>query len=219
MIKLIKKIFNEQELPKIFIRFYAVGLLLFIIPYTRKFFFSITSFSLLFVMACVFSYHKKWNLKTILFFVFIAVSSFLLEVLGVNTGNVFGTYTYDISLGIKVCNTPLLIGLNWVFLVYASQSIIFSFTSNYVLRILGGTLLMLGYDIILELAAPSMQMWHFNSSYPPLDNFIVWFLAAIFYHTLMVVFKISTKNKSAAALFWIQIVFFALISTFSLIVL
>lgn len=214
-----KEIFKECELPKTFIRFYVVGILLFMIPYTRTLFFNIISFSLLFVMACIFYYHKEWNIKTLLLFAFIAVSSFALELVGVNTGDVFGTYTYDIGLGIKLWKTPLLIGLNWVFLVYASQAIISRRTSNPIWRILGGALLMVGYDVVLELAAPPMQMWHFESFYPPLDNFIVWFVAATVYHALIVRFGVETDNRPAQALFWTQIAFFTIISTFSIFVL
>lgn len=213
---MVKKMFSEEELPKTFLRFYFVGLLLFIIPYTRELFFSITALTLLLVFGCILLHHKKWNVSTILIFLFIAFSSFFLEVTGVNTGVLFGEYQYDVSLGLKLRNTPLIIGLNWVFLVYASQSIVTRWTDNAYLRIVGGASLMIGYDLILELAAPPMHMWHFESFYPPVENFITWFIAALFYHSLLVVFKISVDNKSAGALFWIQMLFFALISVFSL---
>lgn len=207
---------SEEELPKTFLRFYFVGLLLFIIPYTRGLFFSITALTLLLVIGCILYNHKKWNKSTILVFTFIALSSFFLEVAGVNSGVLFGEYQYDVSLGLKLWNTPLIIGLNWVFLVYASQSIISRLTDNAYLKIIGGASLMIGYDLILELAAPPMQMWHFKMFYPPVENFVTWFVAALFYHTLLVSFNISVDNKSAGALFWIQMLFFAIISIFSL---
>lgn len=214
--KVLQKMISEEELPKTFLRFYFVGLLLFIIPYTRELFFSITAFTLILVIACILFHHKEWNKSTVLVFAFIAFSSFFLEVAGVNLGVLFGEYQYDISLGLKLWNTPLIIGLNWVFLVYASQSIISRFTNNAYLRIVGGASLMIGYDLILELAAPPMQMWHFKTFYPPVENFVTWFVAALFYHTLLVSFKISADNKSAGALFGIQMLFFAIISIFSL---
>lgn len=214
--EIVKKMFSEEELPKTFLRFYAVGLLLFIIPYTRELFYSITALTLILVIACILFHHKRWNMSTILVFAFIALSSFFLEVTGVNSGVLFGEYQYDIGLGLELWNTPLIIGLNWVFLVYASQSIIARRTDNPYLRIAGGASLMIGYDLILELAAPPMQMWHFETFYPPVQNFLTWFIAALFYHSLLVVFKVSVDNKSAGVLFWIQMLFFAIISIFSL---
>lgn len=211
-----KKMLSEEEIAKTFLRFYAVGLLLFMIPYTRMLFFSITAITLLLVISCIVYHFKRWNKSTVFVFAFIALSSFFLEVVGVNSGSLFGHYQYDISLGWKLWNTPLIIGLNWVFLVYASQSIVSEWTHKAYLKIIGGASLMIAYDLIMELAAPHMQMWHFESFYPPLENFATWFVAGLFFHSLLVVFKISVANNAARALFWIQMLFFALISIFSL---
>lgn len=207
---------QEKQLPGTFIKFYLVGLLLFIIPYSRPFFLSIVDLSLLFVIFCIFYHHKKWDLKTILIFIFIGLSSFFLEVMGVYSGILFGAYNYDISLGLQIWNTPLIIGLNWLFLVYASNSIAYSYTKRRIWRILGGACLMVFYDLIMEIVAPQMQMWHFDRVYPPIENFIVWFSAALFFHTILVLFDIKTVNKPANSLFWTQIAFFSILSLLTL---
>lgn len=211
------KILSQQELPKNFLRFYAVGFLLFMLPVTRNLFFHITAISILLVIAAIFYHHERWTKACLFVFSFIAVSSFLIEMFGVNSGQIFGVYTYDIGLGLKINGTPLLIGINWVFLVYASQAIVSSKVHNPYARILGGSLLMVVYDSVMELAAPFMNMWHFNTCYPPIQNFVVWFLAALIFHSLFIAFKIPVNNKSAKALFWSQLLFFSLISLYSLI--
>ena len=75
---------------------------------------------------------------------------------------------------------------------------------------------MVGYDSIMELAAPPMQMWHFDRFYPPIENFAIWFLGSLVFHTLVVACKIDVENKAARMLFGIQILFFGLIAVFSL---
>lgn len=212
---IIHKLISEDALPKNFLRFYAVGLLLFTIPPTRPLFVHITALSILLVISAVLYHHKRWDLKTICLFMFVAMSSFLIEAKGVSSGMLFGNYQYDSGLSIKVFNTPLIIGINWLFLVYASNSIATQITHKALYKILLGTILMVAYDLVLELAAPPMNMWHFNSFYPPIENFIMWFVVSFLFHVLFVIFKIDTDNSSARALFGIQILFFIVISLVS----
>jgi len=204
-------------MPVNFVWFYSVGFVLFVLPATRGFFNAITAFTLLMVIGIVFYFHKKWNTKTICWFAFIIISSFLIEMTGVSTGKLFGTYQYDSSLGLKLYETPLIIGLNWLFLVYATHDIAGKITRKSWFKILLGAGLMVFYDLVLELVAPVMLMWHFNTFYPPLLNFASWFVAAAIFHTVFVYAKIRFDNRPARKLFWIQMGFFALISLYRLI--
>ncbi len=202
-------------MPLYFIVFYIVGLILFAVPFTRELFISITSFTLLLVIGLVFYFHKQWNSNTIIVFATIMILSFLLEMIGVSTGKLFGSYQYDNGLGLKLFETPIIIGLNWLFLVYASQSIASKISQKKLPKILVGSLLMVGYDLIMEWAAPTMNMWHFTSPYPPIENFVTWFLASIFFHSILVITKINVENNAARSLFWIQMAFFAIIVFFN----
>lgn len=206
----------EKSMPMMFVRFYAVGLLLFFIPYTRGLFVSITSLSLLLVIAAVFVFHRTWNPRTIGWFAFIVVSSFFLEMAGVQTGKIFGSYSYDSGLAPLVNGTPLIIGFNWLFLVYASHDIVSRWGKlNPILRVIAGSLLMIGYDLVLEWVAPFMRMWQFDSGFAPLRNFLVWLGVAIFYHAGFELLGIRSDNLPARALFVLQLCFFGIIGLFS----
>lgn len=209
----------EPLMPMLFVRFYLVGLILFMLPFTRGLFISITAASLFLVIAAVLLFHTSWNTKTVLWFLFIVISSFLMESFGVRTGALFGQYTYERGLAPMIDHTPVIIGFNWLFLVYASHNIVDRFNLRPWSRILCGSLLMIGYDVVLEWIAPFMQMWHFDSGYPPLRNFIVWFLAALLYHCGFEVLKIRSDNPPARILFGLQILFFLLIGLFSILIL
>ncbi len=213
-----RKTFSYDELPWTFTWFYGVGLALFIFPFTRDLFIFLIPLSLLLVIGAVFSYHREWDIKTVGLFAFIYFSSFFLEMAGVNTGMIFGPYIYDRALGLQINGTPLIIGLNWLFLVYSSHDITARYIRQPVLIIIGGSVLMIIYDLIMEWVAPSMQMWHFNDGYPSVSNFLAWFLTAFVYHTLFAVFNIDTENRPARTLFASQIVFFILIGLISLII-
>lgn len=214
---IIHKLLSADKMAANYVRFYAVGLLLFMTPPTRPLFVHITALTILLMLITVFYHHKIWNIKTISLFVLIAVSSFLIEAIGVDSGALFGRYQYDSGLGIKLFHTPLIIGFNWLFLVYASHSIATRITHNPISKILLGAILMIAYDVVMELAAPPMYMWHFDTFYPPIENFIMWFVVSTLFHSLFEIFKINTDNTPSRALFWIQMAFFALISVYSIV--
>jgi len=207
----IVKFFSAEGLPISFIIFYAFGLLLYFMPLTHELFIRVTPYTLLFVAVAIFSHHTAWNIKTIAVFVSIFILSMLIEILGVATGQLFGVYEYGKGLGIKIANVPMVIGLNWVFLTYASNSIISKYTSKNISIIVGAALLMVVYDIMLEKVAPLMQMWQFSENDPPLRNYMVWFLLALCFNAAIQFFKIDTRNRPARWLFCIQFVFFVII--------
>lgn len=219
MDKFLSRIISARELPLTFVRFYSVGLLLFMLPFTRNLFISIIWISLLLVIGVVFYHHRQWTKTHISVFLFIIISSFLLEMAGVATGKIFGSYLYERGLGPQLYGTPLIIGLNWLLLVYASHDITTKYLRNPVLRVVTGALLMILYDMLMEWVAPVMQMWQFaGRGYPPFDNFLAWFLAALFYHACFELFRIRTNNRPARALFVIQAGFFLLIGVYSYLV-
>ncbi len=201
----------EKKIIRFFLIFYFVGLLLFSFEASRSWFFMVTPFSLLLVTALMLCFHRGFHRKTILAFASVFVISFLVEFAGVSTGKLFGNYIYLSALGPKIGNVPLLIGVNWILLVYSSNAIMTYFTNNPALKIFGASGLMVLYDFVLEMVAPVMQMWSFHGRYPPLKNFIGWLVLALLFHGLFLVLKVETKNRPARWLFFIQLVFFVLI--------
>ncbi len=209
--KQLAKLLSKDGLPFTFIVFYTVGLGLFFIPFTHNLFLKLIPYSLVGATAAILYYHQKWNIKTLAILFFIFSVSIIAEIIGVATGKLFGEYQYLSSLGIKIYEVPVMIGVNWIVLVYGSNAILAKFTKNSILKILGASSLMIVYDIVLEKAAPIMHMWIFKDNQPPLKNYLIWFLLAILFHLVIEIFKINTSNKPARALFIIQLFFFAII--------
>jgi putative membrane protein len=205
----------KDGLPITFIVFYSVGLALYLIPFTHELFIQITPYTLVLVAVAVFSHHKEWGPKVIGVFAGIFLLSFITEVIGVATGKLFGTYVYGEGLGFKIADVPLIIGLNWMFLTYASNSIISKYTSKNIPIIVGAALLMVLYDILLEKVAPLMDMWAFLRNDPPVSNYVVWFLMALAFNWAIQKFKIDTQNRPARWLFFIQIGFFVIIAIYN----
>jgi putative membrane protein len=213
-------VFSYKELPKTFAIFYTVGLVLFILPLSRPLFMAITPLSLLFVNTLLLYHHKKLNLNFFIFFFTVTISSFIVEVIGVKTGDIFGNYIYLSSLGPKILETPVIIGVNWMMLTYCSAAIMHYISKrslgvvSNIIRITGGAALMTGYDFIAELIAPQMNMWRFDGGTPPALNYLMWFILGLIFHTLFNSLKIKPIGKPAIALFVLQLIFFSLIAAF-----
>ncbi len=205
----------QEGLPITFIVFYSVGLALYLAPPTHNLFIQITPYTLVLVAVAIFSHHKEWSPKVISVLAGIFLLSFITEVIGVATGKLFGTYVYGEGLGFKIADVPLIIGLNWTFLTYASNSIVSKYTSKNIPVIVGAALLMVLYDILLEKVAPLMDMWSFSRNDPPVSNYVVWFLMALVFNWAVQKFNIDTQNRPARWLFFIQIGFFVIIAIYN----
>lgn len=192
--------------------FYLVGIVGFIIPDTHSLFSRLTPFALILSTAFLVVFHKPgFSLKTIIVFLTIYVLSFLAEMVGVYTGLIFGSYEYGNGLGLKIWETPLIIGLNWLMLVYCTNIIARKIFRHSVLIVFFGSALMVAYDFVLEKAAPMLDMWSWQGGKIPIQNYIAWFVFSLLFHTLVIRSKVRISNKLGPAVFIIQALFFVIL--------
>lgn len=195
--------------------FYAVGIFGILVPILSPLFTKLIPLALIlsFFALAVFHFDIK-SKKSILVFLFIYLLGFTIEVVGVNTGLIFGKYQYGNSLGIKFFNTPIIIGLNWLILVYITSSVTERFRINNILKIITAASFMLVYDIILEQVAPRLDMWSFKDGNVPIQNYFAWFVFALILHTLIKVNRIKTENKLSLIILVSQLLFFFILAIF-----
>ncbi|EFC73145.1 carotenoid biosynthesis protein [Prevotella melaninogenica] len=179
---------------------------------TRELYTSLTPLVLLssLFILCIYDRSPK-HIKALIYILSVVIVSFSVEFLGVATGVIFGEYGYGTSLGPKIAGTPLLIGINWIFLVYATAAIQAPLGRGVITTIVIPTLLMLGYDAIMEQVAPMMQMWSWEGGSVPLQNYLVWGALAGLFHTVKYWLRIDFRNRIAPFIFFIQILFFSII--------
>ena len=133
---------------------------------------------------------------------------FFIEVLGVNTGFVFGEYSYGKTLGLKLFNTPLVMGINWLNLSLASFGIISFFTEKKFLLILLSSLLMVSLDYIIEPIAINLDFWSWQNVSVPMHNYFGWFFGAIVVQILVVFSEQKINFKIAVGVLGSQLTFF-----------
>ncbi len=214
--KIQQKISNPTEMTKFLITFYLVGIVGFIIPFTREIFIALTPLALLLSFGLlILNQRNKWSKNQIMILTVIYFAGLLVEIIGVATGIVFGNYSYGSGLGIKVFETPLMIGLNWVLLVYCSADIIKSLKTNPVVKVIAASALMLIYDLVLEQVAPMMHMWSWAGGQIPVQNYIAWFVISLVFHSMYFRQAKKTSNPLAAPVFMIQFAFFFILMIIS----
>lgn len=133
--------------------------------------------------------------KTRLLFLFwailVIIGSFAIEWLGVNTGKIFGHYSYGATLQPILFNVPIAIGFAWLCMLLTStavvQRILPKFFKYQVLtQALSISLLMVLFDMVMEPAAMKLGYWNWLGGSIPIQNFIAWFVISLFFAIIAV---------------------------------
>jgi len=194
---------------------FTIGFIGIIRPETHAISLKFTPYAIILSLLIVLFYAEgPYTLKTVLIFLLIAATGYFIEVFGVNTHKIFGSYTYGKILGFNLFNTPLLIGINWLFLVYSSASVFERLPAHNGLKILFASLVMLVYDIILEPVAAKIDMWYWMNSIVPLQNYIAWFIIAVILHAILKWSGTNARNPVAPWVLLCQILFFLALRLF-----
>ncbi len=195
----------------IIIVLYAVGLLGFLTIY-RKYMIELTPIILMISLLLALVNHHEWNRFFILFILSIMIGGFIIEVIGVETGLIFGHYIYGKTLGFQLFNVPLLIGVNWFLLVFSSGMITNLLKTNWFWRALFGAFLMLSLDVSLEPVAMTFDFWSWENYTVPIQNYVFWFIFSFMFQWVFQSIEFEKVNRFAVVLFIVQWIFFMTLS-------
>jgi len=188
---------------------YIVGLFGILLPLHTDFIL-LTPLNLLVSMGLVLWHHGDWAKRTVYYLLIAYVAGFGAELLGVQTGLLFGDYAYGPVLGPKVWGTPLMIGVNWMMLGYCAGVLSNALLPGrtFGLRGLLAALLMVGLDVIIEPVAMAYEFWDWEGGAVPFSNYLGWFLVALPLELLFAYWHKGLRNKVGVALFLLQALFF-----------
>ncbi len=171
-------------------------------------FLTLTPFSLLLSTILLFINYDKFSSKFIFFCLAVFLSGFLVEVVGVKTGVIFGEYKYGNTLGFKLFDIPLMIGVNWLMLICFAGSIFSGLKTNIVIKSFLGAGLLVFLDFFIEPVAMNYDFWAWNNSIIPLQNYIAWFILSFVLLLGFNRFDFKKNNRFAIILFINQFLFF-----------
>lgn len=190
---------------------YIVGMVGMSLPQTHALFVSLSVTNILLCIGLLLLFHKPYNTAFVAKAIAIAAAGFLLEVAGVKTGKIFGSYYYTDVLGWQLFDVPLLIGLNWFFMVYCSVQLAKLFKLPVLPSALLAGLFMVSYDIALEPNAMALNYWQWQGNTVPMQNYLAWFgFGSLF--SLFYLYKAKPEtNYMAMYLYLLQVIFFSVL--------
>lgn len=189
---------------------YLAGLIGLNVPLSASLFQVLTPFNLIASLILLLLFHTDFRPS---FWVYCAVAfsvGFLVEVVGVHTGAIFGEYAYGEVLGLKVLEVPLTIGINWLMLSYLCGSVTDRLPVTMILKVLIAAGMMTLLDFVIEPAAVQLGFWQWYGGSIPPQNYLAWYVvsAALFFVYFKMPFQ--KKNILAPLLLVLQFLFFGL---------
>ena len=170
--------------------------------------------NLIFTSLVVFKYQKEYNFNFFMFLILAFFTGLAFEMVGVNYGWLFGSYSYGPVLGFSLWNTPLLIGLNWVLLCYCSGCLISGLSIPTFFKWFISVVLLVGFDYFMEPVAMKNDFWSWEGGRIPFQNYLGWALVSSVIMFYFHFFSFQKRNMVAISVWFIQIGFFVLQNLF-----
>jgi bisanhydrobacterioruberin hydratase len=189
---------------------YMVGIVTVLLGHTDELML-LTPYNLIFATMLLLFNAKGFDGKYLVWFLVLAISGFLIEWVGILTGMVFGEYTYGSGLGFKLFKVPLIIGVNWAVLVFATAALVDRFAWNHWLKSAVAATIMVSYDILLEPVAIRFDFWSWAGGTIPLQNYAAWWVIAFFMLLGTFYWVNDRRNKLALPVLVIQSLFFLIV--------
>lgn len=192
--------------------FYSVGLFGFLYAPLVPLFQMLVPFHLLLMLALIVISQPEKNTYFWLFLAIVYLAGFLIELAGTQTGLIFGNYFYGPTLGYSLWKTPLIIGVNWILVVYSAGMLLSGLRiKKLVPFLLIGASVVTLLDYIIEPVAVHYDYWFWDPELIPFQNYAIWFLFSGV--LLWIFFKMPFKkqNKAASVLFVVQFFFFLIL--------
>jgi putative membrane protein len=211
---MIKNISIENRWIGLLLLFYFFGTLGISIEEYKNFFLPLTPFNLLLTLIVFYKVNKDFSTRFLFLSFLIFLIGFSVEAIGVQTGILFGSYSYGAIFGFKIFETPVIIGVNWLFLALSTHGVVQYFTKKSLWLILIPPLLMTGLDFLVEPVAMKLGFWGWENGVIPLQNYVMWFVTGIFIHGLIHLFNPKINAKISFVIFAVQLIFFGLLNIF-----
>ena len=200
-------------------------------PYSN-WFIQNTPLNLLLMAGLLIWNQEKINKGFLVFTALCFITGMVTEMIGVNTGLLFGNYTYGTVMGIKWLGVPVLIGINWFVVVFCClvlmeklhQWVKDKYTADglpappirleTISVIADGAIMATCFDWLMEPVAVKLGFWQWHSETIPSLNYACWFLISCGLIAVSRKLDFSKTNTFAVHLLVIQTLFFLTLSLF-----
>jgi bisanhydrobacterioruberin hydratase len=172
----------------------------------------LTPFNLVLCALILWINHREKHREVLWYSAIIFCSGFLVELIGVHYGIIFGQYSYGTTLGVKLWNVPVIIGLNWLLVMYCIACLTDSLKVATAYKIIMGAVLAVSVDWLIEPVAMHFDFWTWKDGAVPIQNYMGWFFTSIVMQSLYHLLKVRAENKLALAYYFTQLFFFLILN-------
>ena len=180
-------------------------------PEQQQLFLQITPLNLIVTTIFALLFHPKWNGSFIASGLIVLLFGFFVEVIGVKTGVIFGTYWYGKTLGVKLLEVPVMIGVNWFLLVYLIAAVLHKIRNVISFAAIAAAEMTL-LDVFIEPVAIKLDFWQWQNDVIPLQNYIAWYLISFLLFLFFRKVNGTIQNRIAIIVLAIQFLFFAVLN-------
>lgn len=217
----IKTLFKEykKEILLYFLLFFGglwhiLGIFQSIMDFTAQF---------MIILIAIFTYLEYFNLnnqtKVLSYSIIIIMLGFLIELIGHDTGFIFGEYKYQEVLNLKLGGVPIAIGFAWLSMILSSFALL-QRTKLYeliahkpIIKAIWIGIFMTIFDLFMEPAAVKLNYWTWDIGIVPLLNYFAWFVFGSIFAFVGVKMKIfsSLAPRFAMHVYLAQLLYFIMV--------
>ncbi len=188
---------------------FGVGIIGHLVDLSKQLMLLLTPLALFITASVVFlNLYESKNKKLLVWLLATYLITFAIEVIGVKTSLIFGQYSYGETLGLKLFDVPIVIGINWVFVILGAINLAGLVFSKDWMTITASAVFALLFDLLLEPVAIKLNYWQWPNGIIPLQNYIAWFLISLIAGISFVKLKLNINSNLPRFYFLVQVVFF-----------
>lgn len=188
---------------------YVAGVIGLQLPSVAAYFRPLSPLTLISSLVVLLLYHTDWRPSFYAYIVLALLTGYLVEVLGVHTGQVFGQYAYGNGLGEKLWSVPPVIAINWLTLSYCCGAVCDRLRVSVAGKVLAASSLMVGLDVLIEPVAVDLDFWTWFGQPVPWQNYAGWWLVSAVLFSIWYALPFAKANRMAKWLLFFQFLFFA----------
>jgi putative membrane protein len=192
------------------------GLLTYVSDFDTDLLVKISGISLLTICILANIYLTNTNKYIIYGFILTGSILYILEIIGANTGIIYGEFIYNTSWRPALWGTPVVMLFVWATLIIESYFMVYKKTANTFVRIVLPAVLLVILDLVIDPGAIHLRLWSWANGGMwygiPLSNYVGWLILGIIGSFI---FYISTKKQNLSSIQNIPMLYFYTLAFFS----
>ena len=205
-----KSVKKKQVLLFLIILLHCIGIIGLHTSY-RNYFIVLTPWNLVVTFVCLLTSFNDLSIKKIRDLILVGLAGFAVELIGVQTGFLFGTYSYGSALGYQLLEVPLLIMVNWVLLIWGASAVVVNWKISLFLKALLVAVMLTAFDWIMEPVAVSLGYWSWKVGAIPFYNYLCWFVCSFAFSYWILKHKTVERNQVSIGILVVFVLFFAIL--------